>query len=108
MSQSEKDIPGNAYGSGLEFQRRAIRSHTVLMGFDALLGRMFDEGIAFRGMSIRPPRQSGGDWFITVRVTINGEPQVGFHAAPYFNELVVGVCERMNNRTMKWKDDAYA
>jgi len=67
-----------------------------------------DEDFYVKSITFQSPFHTGGDWRVIVRVHAGGEDLVGFHGAHTYAEAGRGALERIDNRTMKWKEDEYA
>lgn len=103
-----KDIPGNAMGSVLAYQRALMRLGEKLNEYERTLESLFDDDIIVNSMSIRHPMDEGEEYLVTVRVVRGGESLVGFHAASTLSESLEGLLNRLRNKSMKWKADKYA
>lgn len=102
-----EEIPGNAAGSHAAYVRALVRVAEALLDFEQTAERLFEEDVHIRGMSIRMPDDDRPEYMAVVRVYEGGVKKVGFHNAPSFSEVVVGVVNRLKNRSMKFKDDEY-
>lgn len=103
-----EDTPGNAMMSALEYQRQMIRSQEQLIRCDRILERLFDDDVEVLGMSIRLPQEDAGDYLVTVRARKGNNKVVAFHAANTLAEVLRGVLAKLENRSIRWKEDNYA
>lgn len=66
-------------------------------------------GIELTGMSFRPPQAPNGEWLIVVRgLDDDGAPVVAFHSDVHLDTAVVGLQNRLTNRSLRWREDEYA
>jgi uncharacterized protein YhdP len=84
-----------------------VKTGERLLGADAVFERSFTRGDVVVSLSIRVPEMDGDDWLVTVRAYQDAKRVVGFHAAPTFGEAVTGTLNRLQNGSMKWKDDKF-
>lgn len=75
---------------------------------DMHLDKLEGDEIFFRGLSIKSPSESQGDFFVVARWYVGGDAKVSFHSAATLWECLKGFCDRVANRTMTFKDDQYA
>lgn len=101
------DIPGNSVGSHAAYLRQMVRQAETLHDFERVAEHMFEEEVYLLGLSVRCPRDDAPEYLIVVRVDGPAGKQVGFHSAPTFMEAVVGVVNRLQNRSLKFKEDTY-
>jgi len=76
------------------------------------LGRGFENpgtfGVELTGMSLRAPNGERGEYLAVVRALDDaGAPIVAFHSAMFLADLLVGLTERLNNGSMRWRDDEF-
>jgi len=103
-----KELPGDARGSALAYQQQMVRLAQQFVRFEQIIERMFDENEEVYGMSIRVPTERGAEYLVTIRVRIDHTYKVGFSSASSFFEAVRGALARLENKSMRWKDDEYA
>jgi hypothetical protein len=101
------ELAGNAMGSAAAYTRALIKIGERMLGADTVFERSYTRGDVVLSMSLRVPELDGEDWLVTVRAYQEARRVVGFHAAPTFSEAVVGALNRLENGSMKWKDDAF-
>lgn len=60
------------------------------------------------GLSVRPPKEDGGEFLITVRgFGSDGTPLVAFHAAFSLSDGFRGLEARLRNGSLGWKIDEW-
>lgn len=110
MSKSGRtntDIPGNSVGSHAAYLKQMVRQAETLVAFESVSDALWEEEVYISGISIRFPTDDRSEYLAVVRVDGPSGRQVGFHDAPTFLEVLVGVTNRLKNRSMKFKEDKY-
>lgn len=108
MPVQYEEVPGNALGSQLAYQKALIRFAEKLNSYEAALQYLFDDDILVTNMTIRHPMDEGEEYLVTLRAIIGGRAKVAFHAGASMFELLEGLVNRMRRKSLKWKDDQYA
>ncbi len=77
------------------------------------LGDFFTEGavasVELRGLSVRPPTEDNAEFLLVIRAYDDaGAPVVGFHSGLSLGEALAGLYERLDNASLRWKEDEYA
>lgn len=86
-----------------EVARKLLRATWRL---DRLMAEEMDDGLRITEIRLRAPREVGEDILATVKaVTVEGKRFVGFHGALSSAEAIRGAVERINNATLKWRED---
>lgn len=75
---------------------------------DGAIERWGDEDVYIQSMTISTIWKGRDDYMVVVRANVGGQSKVAFHAAETFYEAVKGVCDRIVNKSLAWKDDQYA
>jgi len=102
------DIPGNSMGSHAAYLRQMVRVAETLQDFERVSDGLWEEDVYISGISVRFPTDDRPEYLVVVRVDGAGGRLVGFHDAPTFLEALVGVVNRLKNRSMQFKEDKYA
>lgn len=102
-----KEEPGNAKASTLAYERQMVRMAQQFVRFDMMLERLFEDDIEVYGMSIKVPVSEGEDYFVVVRARVGNDRKVGFGNGASFAEALRGTLARIENGSMRWKDDQY-
>jgi len=103
-----KEVPGDAWGSQLNYQKALVRLAEKLIRFERLVDLRAEEEFFVMGMSIRIPQEEGEDYLITLRANAPTGQVVAFHAAASLREALEGLINRMSNKSLMWKADQYA
>jgi hypothetical protein len=108
MSKKEPVEYGNAIESQAAYVRGLVRNAEAVLLFERVADRMFEEDTEITGISIRMPTLDKGEYLMIVRAREGNRQIVAFHSAPTLFELVAGTVQRLQNKSLKWKDDEYA
>jgi len=102
-----EEIPGNARGSMLAYQRSMLRIAEQLARAEYVWERLAEGMTEVVSFSVRLPQYAGGEYLVVVRAIQDGKPVVGFHSADTLSEVLRGVLARLTNGSIKWKADKY-
>lgn len=102
-----EEVKGSSYMSAANYERALQRAGAKLYDFEPVVERLFDDAIEVRSMAVRLPQAEGGDYLVTIRAYKEGKAVVGFSSGSSLTETLVGVVNRLQNRTVKWKADQY-
>lgn len=103
----ERDVDGNAMASELAFQRQMLRMAEQYLRFEQVGSRLWSEDVELRNITVRMPKAAGGEYLVVVRADVNDSACVAFESADTFAEVVRRVLAKLENGTVKWKDDQY-
>lgn len=101
------EIPGNSVGSHAAYLRQMVRQAEALLDLERTVEHMFEEEWHVRGITIRFPQDDRPEYLAIVRLDGRSGKQVAFHNAPTLLEVIVGVANRLKNRSLQFKDDKY-
>lgn len=104
----KRDVPGNTMASVAEYQRQLVRLAEAVLTVDKLLDDLAAEDVWVQALRVLPPPLEGGDWRLILKVRIAEKPYVAFCNGSSFGEVVKAMVNRLQNRTVKWKEDQYA
>jgi hypothetical protein len=83
--------------------RRVLRA---LRRWDRHLETEMSDGLTITEIRIRAAREPGGEMLVTIKAqTSDGQRFVGFHGAFTLEEAMRGALERIDNATLKWRED---
>lgn len=105
--KKSKEISGNTLAAQYAFDKEMIARGVLLGRVDSYLDKYAEDDILVMGFSIRVPQDIGDEYLLTIRAIVADEAKVAFHAAATFEELIVGLSKRLQNRSLRWKDDRY-
>lgn len=101
------DVPGNSRASELEYQRAMLRAAEQLMRFERVAERLDDQDCWLRSITVRLPGEARNTFLAVVRADNAGAPVVSFHEGDTLLECLRGMVARLENGSVKWKDDQY-
>lgn len=68
-----------------------------------------DLAVDVTGVTIRGPREAGDEILLVVRgIGSDGGPVVAFHSAYGLAEALLSLAARLNNGSLKWREDEFA
>jgi len=102
------DVPGNAMESQRQYVQALVRQAEVLLRIEKHADHLFEEGFELVRITLRFPTTERGSYMAVVAANDSGKAVVAFHDAPTLMECLVGVAERLENRSLKFKEDKYA
>lgn len=90
------------------FETVLLKVGSACVRLDKTIQSLDDEDTFIKGLVFRPPDDENREWLVVVRAMRGGHNVVAFHRAEMFVEAVKGISDRLNNRSVVWKDDQYA
>lgn len=72
---------------------------------DRLLQRLDEEDLIIVGIRFRPPNGENTSWLAIITADGAEGSTVAFHDAPTYRECFVGMVNRLENRSLKWKEN---
>jgi hypothetical protein len=103
-----REQPGNAMASQAEFERQMVRLATQLLRFEQVITRMDEGGTWITGLSIKVPGEDRADYLVVVRARTSAGSVVGFAGGDTLAEAIRVTCAKLENRSMRWREDQYA
>lgn len=104
MSKDKHDQVGNVASAAI-VEREMLKLANALYVFDGRFSRESLDDIALRGLKFVAPPRSDGEWLAVVTAWQGSEAVVAFHRDSSFVQCVQGVCNRLNNGSLRWKED---
>ena len=108
MSKNPHEVPGNVLATAASVERVMMKTARSLYMTDQRVSDDLPNRVNLRQLRIKAPAQIGGEWFAVVTAYLEDAPVVAFHSGSSFVSTIEGVCNRINNGSLKWKDDEYA
>lgn len=102
------EVPGNVMATGAAVQKEMLKVARELYRFDDRQERLHEQGDVITSVRFRAPEMPGGEWLAVINLITSDGAFVGFHSDVSFVAAVRGVCSRVNNGSIKWKEDQYA
>jgi len=107
MSEKRKGHNGNTIAEQHALDKRLHRNGFVVETAERIFDRYWDEGCEITKVTIRPPADADGEWLVVVAGTADGNKVVAFHRGMSFGEALIGMLNRLDNRSVKWNPDKY-
>lgn len=104
----KRDIPGNARGSALAAQQVVLGIGEKLVLAEKVIDSAWDAGIYVRSLSVRLPDDESSEYRLVIRALVEGEACVAFHNGATLSDVIVGLLNRLQNRSLKFRRDEYA
>lgn len=108
MSKKNRDVPGNSLASQAQYQRDMLRLGETISRMERILDRMFEEEWIPKRVSIKVPVNQGDEYLVIITAESPGGPVVAFTSGQSFAEAIRVAIARIENGSVKWKEDAYA
>lgn len=105
--QQALEVDGNSLASQAMVDRALQRiGHSIAKLEHTLAGRMPGEYDVY-SIRVRCEGDPDGEWLAIVNVDVEGERYVGFHVGVGIAETLVGVANRIINKSLKLKESEY-
>jgi hypothetical protein len=76
-----------------------------LLNLEGLMSKDANDGLRVQSITVRNPKEPGGDYLVVVKATVENRYYVGFHGAQTVAEALAGATARISNRSMKFRED---
>lgn len=67
-----------------------------------------ERGVLVLSLTLRSPKEDGGDWLVVIRAQQDGVPVVSFTSGNTPTAALESSLNRLSNGTAKWRDDEYS
>lgn len=109
MAFKKKDTnSGKGIRGAVAYQAELAKQMSELYQYQHWMESLDEDEFDFVSLTMRGPKEEGGEFLAVVRAWVAGEQMVGFHGGSSLIECFLGVSRRMKNGSMKWKADEYA
>ncbi len=108
MKHKDMEVPGNILASAALTDRILTKVGLAVHMSQHTMERMSEEGMVVIRITFKAGSGVHADWLAIIAVKTEGGGIVAFHSAPSFPATVEGLCHRVNNGSLKWKEDQYA
>lgn len=105
--QDKTEVRGNAIASAAMMAREMERIGVSLRQLEYELRSLAEEGVEVVRISIKPSYNSYEDTRLVIAARTENGAIVAFHGGTGIVEALVGLKNRINNRSLKWKEDQY-
>lgn len=105
MSKRSRNEDGNSVAAAATLTRMLVRVGETLSRADDLVDRVADEDVFILDIRFKVGGSVSDGWLVVLRADSPEGKLVAFHDAPTFLEAVQGTFDRLQNRSLKWKED---
>lgn len=102
------EVPGNVLATAAMTERILARTGLSVHKATYRMEVMLEEGIEITAIKFRATAGPTGEWLAIVTARTENNGVVAFHSGTSFAECLEGVCNRIVNGSLKWKEDEYA
>jgi hypothetical protein len=95
-------------GSAAAYARTLVRQAEALLLFEEVWDTYYGEDITITQIRVIHPGIAGGEYKAVIKARIGETQVVAFHNATTLLELLVGIVNRLQNRSLKFREDQYA
>ncbi len=106
-SDRSTDVPGNSVASAQAYQRQLVKASEALMSLEDTLSWYEDEEKWVYSIRVSMPSEDRDEYLGVIKASGVEGDQIAFHQGGTYLETLVGVAQRLKNRTLKWRDDEY-
>jgi hypothetical protein len=85
-----------------------VRAAETLLRFEEIWESLDQEDFTITQIKIVHPGVLGGEYRLVVKARVGGKAVVAFHSGDTLSGLLVGFVNRIENRSLKFKEDQYA
>lgn len=107
-SHRNNEVPGNVLATAAMTERLLSKAGLALYQAANSMDRLHEEEIHITAIRFKPRGLEAGEWLAVVTAEMDGSAVVAFHSGDGFVTTVTGICNRIMNGSLKWKEDEYA
>lgn len=108
MTKKTTDIPGNAHGSAVMFERMLAVSGRRLHELAHAIEEQEENGLRVKKVIFKCDGHPRGSWLVIVSAESENGNVVAFHVGEGFIMTIEGLSSKWRNGSLKWKVDEYA
>lgn len=101
------EVPGDARFSQALFDREVHRCGMAVYKLQRRIETLRDDEIYVKAIRIKFSEYEGGEVMAVVTANMQSGPFVAFHGGGSLKEVLAGLSARMENGSLKWKEDQY-
>lgn len=106
--QNNTEVPGSVLATAAMTQRILTKAGHAVHSASYRMEVLEGEGVGVTKIAFKARGGPSGEWLAVIGVDTPDGSKVAFHSADSFHGCVEGVCNRLMNNSLKWKDDEYA
>ena len=110
MADKRRDLerPGNVLATQASVERHMLKLASAVYRADASYFENPPPGFQLKTIKFKSPPHAGGEWLAIVTAELEGAPSVAFHSGDSFPDCLRGLCSKLVNGSLRWKEDEYA
>lgn len=102
------EIPGNTIATAAMVDRIITKTGDVIHKTSFTLERWWEVDTRVKAIRFKNKGEPGVGWLVVITIDTREGPKVAFHEGDTFQSALEGMCKRILNGSLKWKDDQYA
>jgi hypothetical protein len=106
MPRKDKEA-GSAVNRQVAFDKEMFKKGIKVTRMSNHIEKTETHDTGVTSIRFKAPTDERAEWFGVVSYVHEGEPLVAFHSGETFEEVLLGVCSRFVNGSLKWKEDQY-
>lgn len=102
------EVPGNTLASQAMVDRLLGKTGKAVHQMGHRIEMLVEEGIEIKQVRLKQNLDAAGDWLAVVTARTESSHIVAFHSADGFVECLEGLCSKMTNGSVRWREDEHA
>lgn len=98
---------GNSIASQAAYVRELVKSSEVLLRFEETWDHLAADDFLITHIRIIHPGITSGEYKVVVKATIGDKKVVAFHNGRSLLDVLQGMCNRLENNTLQFREDQY-
>ena len=107
MAKKDGEVPGNSLQSAINVERMLLKQARPIMILSDRTDGQRHPDYTLKEVRVRAPAELSGEWLGIVKADFDGTPCIGFHGGDSLLDCLKGLASRLNNGSMKWREDQY-
>lgn len=106
-SNGGRDVQGNSLASQAALDREIASAGVGMFRTEHLFEGLWDEQTVVKSIRVSCPGAGRSDYLAVVTADVEQVAMVGFNSGGTFREALLGLLNRLENRSLKWREDQY-
>lgn len=108
MNKKNIEVPGNILATQASVDRVMRRAGGALYKIENSSERLREEGISVESIRLKMPAEQDGEILLVITASTESGGIVAFHRQAGIAACLEGLSSRLDNGSLKWKEDEYA
>ena len=108
VKAARKGVPGNSLASQALVQRVLLKTGIYVHKIEEAFQLLENHGVYVKALRFSLKDGADGDWMAVLTADTDDGPMVAFNTGATFGDCLSGLSARLDNGTLKWKEDEYA